>query len=400
MSCRQSCEQRQRPRNETAKMKIRQTSESDFPAIQALHRHVGWPERSLAGWRWLHDNPARVGTDAPAGWVVDGPEGQPAAHAGNLIQRFWLGDQEMRGATGFSVIVTPTARGASQALLRAFVRQPGLFAAYVFNANSTSQPLYARHDMRAWPEPTHALKLSWITNPVPLALSRVYRAAYRRAPDFMCRWGERLMNTRLHTEPRLALPDGVSVLTDLRDTSPYGAFWTALRAEGRLLADRSPATLRWRLSDPDLTDRPLVLAFRRGADITGYAMAMMAKANILEAPVLEILDIEALAGDAEAIPALMRGLMNAARNMGAAKLRIQTISPHLLDRLGDLAHGARREGGWGHCHVRFMPDGPDPALWSPTPYDGDYGMCLRPLPVRRRDGVRAAAGRRETVCEA
>jgi hypothetical protein len=67
--------------------------------------------------------------------------------------------------------------------------------------------------------------------------------------------------------------------------------------------------------------------------------------------------------------------------MGAAKLRIQTVSPRLLERLGDLGRQARREGGWGHCHVRFAPGGPDPALWSPTPYDGDYAMCLRPLPT-------------------
>ena len=95
-------------------MKTRPTSERDFAAIQALHRHVGWPERSLAGWRWLHDNPARIGTESPAGWVVDGPDGRPAAHVGNLVQRFCLGDQELRGATGFSIIVTPAVRGASR----------------------------------------------------------------------------------------------------------------------------------------------------------------------------------------------------------------------------------------------------------------------------------------------
>lgn len=372
-------------------MTIRPTSENDFPAIQALHRHVGWPERSLAGWRWLHDNPARVGTDAPAGWVVDGPDGTPAAHLGNLVQRFWLGDRLLHGATGFSIIVTGSVRGASQKILRAFARQPGMFAAYTFNANRVSQPLYARHDLRAWPEQTHALKLGWIVDPLPLALGRLYRTAYRLVPSLVSTWGERLMNSRLHAASRLALPTGVTVLSDFRDLSGYGEFWKTLRAEGRLLADRSPETIRWRLADPDLTAPPLVLAFNRGREITGYAMAMVAKANILEAPVLEILDIEALADDAEAIPALMQGLRAAARQMGAAKLRIQTVSPHLLKRLGKLGRQARREGGWGHCHVRFAPGGPDSALWSPTPYDGDYAMCLRPLPVRSRTKAPAPA---------
>ena len=86
---------------------------------------------------------------------------------------------------------------------------------------------------------------------------------------------------------------------------------------------------------------------------------------------------------------LLEALKDSARRMGAAKLRIQMVSPRLLERLGDHVRRARREGGWGHCHARFAPGGPDPALWSPTPYDGDYAMCLRPVPVRAQATVRA-----------
>jgi len=372
-------------------MTSRPIIEAAFPALQALHRHVGWPQRSLDGWRWLHANPARISAGAPAGWVVDGPDGQPAGHVGNLVQRFWLNDQPLHGATGFSIIVTSPVRGASGEMLSAFANQPGMFAAYVFNANPRSQPLYVRHGMGPWPEPTHALKLSWIINPVTLACGWLYRAAYRLAPGIVSRWDERLLNDRLSAKPHLTLPPGVSVLSDFRDQSRYAEFWAALRAEGRLLADRSPEVLRWRLADPDLTDPPLVIAFNRGREITGYAMAMMAKSTILEPPVLEILDLEALADDAEAIPDLMKALRSAAGQMGAAKLRMQMVSPRMLERLGDHARGTRREGGWGHCHVRFAPGGPDPALWSPTPYDGDYAMCLRPIPARAGATVRVPA---------
>ena len=72
-------------------MTPREIIEGDYPGVQALHRSVGWPERSLAGWRWLHSNPARLDIGAPAGWIVDGPDGEPAAPVGNLIQRFRLG---------------------------------------------------------------------------------------------------------------------------------------------------------------------------------------------------------------------------------------------------------------------------------------------------------------------
>ncbi|MDQ8028532.1 MAG: N-acetyltransferase [Brevundimonas sp.] len=363
---------------------MREIAETDYPAVQALHRSVGWPERSLAGWRWLHSNPARLEIGAPAGWIIDGPDGEPAAHVGNLIQRFRLGERRLHGATGFSIIVTRAARGGSRAMLKTFTRQPVVFARYTFNANSKSQPLYVRHGMQAWPEQTHALKLSWVVDPLPLAAGRLWKRLYDLAPGFVEGLGERLMNDRLGRAVRLDLPGGVEVLTDFGDASPYAAFWEALVAEGRLLADRSPEAQRWRLKDPDLTQAPLALAVRRDGGIVAYAQAMMAKSNILEPPVLEIVDLEALKDHPDAVPALMRALKSAAHAMGAAKLRLQTVTPQALERLGEFARTARREGGWGHCHVQFAEDAPDPALWSPTPYDGDYAICLRPIPLGRQ----------------
>lgn len=380
---------------------LREIAESDYPAVQALHRSVGWPERSLAGWRWLHANPARLEIGAPAGWIIDGPDGEPAAHVGNLIQRFRLGERRLHGATGFSIIVTRAARGGSRSMLKTFTRQPVVFARYTFNANSKSQPLYVRHGMQAWPEQTHALKLSWVIDPLPLLAGRVWKRLYDLAPGVVEGLGERLMNDRLGRAVRLDLPEGVEVLTDFGDTSPYAGFWETLVSEGRLLADRSPEAQRWRLQDPDLTQAPLALAVRRGGAIVAYAQAMMAKSNILEPPVLEIVDLEALKEHPDAVPALMRALKSAARTMGAAKLRLQTVTPEAMQRLGEFARTARREGGWGHCHVQFAQDAPDPALWSPTPYDGDYAICLRPIPFDMvRQGARAPRGAAQTASKA
>lgn len=381
-------------------MQIRPVTEADYPGVRALHRDVGWPQRSMAGWRWLHANPARLDINAPAGWVAEGVGGTLTAHVGNLIQRFRLGERVLHGATGFSIIVSPAARGVSRSMINTLVQQPNIFAAWTFNANPRSQPLYARHGLKAWPEDTHDLKLAWPVAPVVLAAGRALRAAHAAVPAIAPHLGEWLMNDRLGRVPHLKLSPGVTILTDLGDQSAYAGFWRALKAESRLLSDRSPAALRWRLSDPDLTTPPLILAFHRGRDITGYAQAMMAKGNIIEPPVLEIIDIEALADDTEAIPALTAALIAAARPMGAAKVRLQTTSRQGLSRLGVHMRSARREGGWGHCHARFAPDAPDPALWSPTPWDGDYAVCLRPLPLTPPDQARAPARMRATVSKA
>lgn len=365
-------------------MTLRPFTPADVDAVNTLHRDVWWPERSAAGWAWLDANPARTDIDAPSGWVIEDEAGTPAAFVGNMIQRFWQDDRRVHGATGFSIIVPPTLRGASRHLIKVFVNQPDVFATYTFNANSRSAPLYARHGMVAWPRRTHDLKLSWIIDPIDCLHGRILREAVKRAPTLSDPYRERFMNRRLGSPRQARLPSQVSVLNDLGDGSDYAAFWAALKSEGRLIADRSPEILRWRRSAPDQTTPPVMIAFRRDGVITGSAMAVMAKANPIEPAFLEILDLVALEGERQVIPALMQALMAEGRALGAAKVRLQVVGEELLRRLGPWASGARREGGWGHSHVLFHPDGPDHHAWSPTPFDADHAFCQRPVPAFRQ----------------
>lgn len=362
-------------------MTVRPVRPDDYEAVNALHRAVWWPERSAAGWRWLASNPARADIDAPTGWVVEDANGRVTAFVGNLVQRFRHGERRMHGATGFSIVVAPGSQGQSRGLIRAVMKQPGVFSAYTFNANPAASALYSLFDLRAFPTPGD-LKLAWIADPTACAIGRGLRRLVGRFPALAGVLGERLMNRRLTQPEPLVLPEGVEMLTDLGDRSDYAAFWDRLASEDRVLADRSPAMMRWRLADPDQTTPPVMLAFRRDGRITGYAQAILGKGNTIEPPFLEILDIEALGGEPDAVRVLASALIDNARNLGAAKTRLQVASARLLERLGDLTQSGRREGGWGHCHALFAADAPDPALWSPTPFDGDYGVCTRPPPVR------------------
>ncbi|MBB5746664.1 N-acetyltransferase [Brevundimonas variabilis] len=360
-------------------MIIRPVRTSDHAGVNRLHRDVWWPERSAAGWRWLETNPARADLDAPCGWVVEDPDGEVAAFLGNFVQRFWNGDRLMHASTGFSTIVRPDVLGASRALFRAHARQPGLAAHYTFNANRRSSPLYRLFGLKPWPDATHALKLSWIVDPVAIVGGRLLREMVMRVPDRINYRAEWFMGPRLHMASPLKLPVQILRLTDFGDGSPYARFWTALKSEGQVLADRSPEIMRWRMADPDQTLRPIVLARVTGDRITGYAMAQMSKGSSIEPPLLDVIDATALSEAGAAIPELIATLIENARQMGAAKVRMQMVSPRMLTLLGPLAGRARREGGWGHAHVRFN----DPTmadLWSPTPFDGDYAICLRPVP--------------------
>lgn len=372
-------------------MSIRPVRHSDLHAVNALYHSVWWPQRSAEGWTWLWSNPAAAGRNAPQGWVIDNGDG-PVACAGNFIQRFWQGDEALYGATGYSIVVPPTHKGRSRDLVRAFVQQTGCFAKYTFNANARSSPLYKRHGMTPWPPPTHDIKLSWLVDPLACLYGRGLRRVVDHAPQVARLLGEqlaplpRLLSGRLQ-RAQSRLPATVDLLDDLGDNSDYARFWDALRREGRLVADRSPAMMRWRLSDPDLTVPPLVLAHRADGRIDGFALAMLNKQTPLEPPILEIIDLVGLESEPSAVQTLVEGLRILAPTLGAAKVRLQTVSPNLLQALGPLVDKARQEGGWGHCHVAF-DTGMQDAGWRPTPYDGDYSFCLRPLPARASAALR------------
>lgn len=360
-------------------MSIRPMRASDHAGINRLHRDVWWPERSEAGWRWLGANPAGLDVDAPQGWVLENAGGEPAAFLGNFVQRFWRGDRLAYAATGYSTIVPPAVQGASRALFRTLLRQDRMLAHYTFNANRRSAPLYRLFGLGRWPETTHGLKLSWIIDPLAVAQGRVLREVVRRAPNLIAYRTERFMNARLWADRPLILPPDIVRLSDLADGSPYAEFWRRLKAQGRWIADRSPEILRWRLSDPDRTLRPLFLAQMSSGRIIGSVLAQVSKGSSIEPAFLDIVDLVALDDTPQAIPALTQVLIDNARALGVAKVRLQMVSPQMLERLGPLAGRARHEGGWGHAHVRFS----DPTLaeeWSPTPFDGDYGICLRPVP--------------------
>jgi hypothetical protein len=356
---------------------LRPFTPGDAPVVDALHRAVDWPVRSARGWRWLADNPARP-ADFPLGWLAEDETGR-AAFLGQFAQQFWMGRDPVLGVTGYSIIVPPELRGAATRLVRQVMGTGGAGLFYLLNANALSAPLYRRHGLSPWPEATHALKLAWMIDPVVAGAAGVVR---RVAPDRSGRAGpERLMNARLGRASDLRLPPQVTPLTDL--DGDWDDFWSRLKAEGRVFADRSAASLRWRLAEPDQTLAPILLVYRRDGVITGWLMAQMAKMSRWEPPVMDIIDLVAVRDEPDAIAALAGALIDNARNLGAAKVRLQVVSPDTVAALGPLARRARREGGWGHAYARFAPEHAArlKAGWAPTPFDGDYSFCLRPVPA-------------------
>ncbi|MGA9658501.1 MAG: N-acetyltransferase [Asticcacaulis sp.] len=361
-------------------MSIRDIDPADYDHVNALWESVWWPTRSLAGWAWLAANPLLAHRPAPLGWVHVNETGQVDAVLGALPQRFWVGDSCFYGLTGHSLVVAPQVRGASRHMIKRIIDQPGFCARYTLNANILSHKIYGRFGFVSHPVETANFKLAWMIDPLACLAGKVLRRALEPHPTLARRAGERLMPGRLWHEMKRSYRHPIHEMTAFDEA--YQDFWLRLRAEGDLIADRSAEVQTWRMKDPDQTVTPIVLKFCRGDDITGYACAMFSKPSPIEPLVLEIIDLMALQDEAEAVPALMADLMQMAHAHGAAKLRLSMVSPRLLKQLGSYADKARREGGWAHAHIHLDADAPDIHRWSPTSYDGDLFMSLRPPPRR------------------
>lgn len=364
-------------------MFLRPAQDQDLAAINRLHRDVWWPERSAEGWAWVQAQPGRQGLDAPWGWVLADAADRPVGFVGNLVQTLWVGGTTQPVATGFSIIVTPEARGSARRLIRAVLDQPGMAAVYTLNANRLSSGLYGRHGLRPWPVPGHDVKLVWDIDRSALLAGRAWRSVVGRWPQAGLHRTERLMNRRVGENGALRLPGGVEVLTDFGDRSDYQGFWEMLRDQGTPVVDRSAAVVRWRHADPDRTLPPVTLAARRDGVLVAVIQAQVNKGRSIEPPILDILDISVLAGQAQAARGLARCLIANGSALGVARVRMPVVGPALMQALGPLAQAARHESGWSHGHAWFR----DPELattWSPTPFDGDYGLCLRPVPIPMR----------------
>ncbi len=349
--------------------------------VAGLHSGVGWPVRTFAGWRWLAAAPGQG--EAPVGWVAVDDQDRPVGVLGNLKLDVVAPGLRLSGATGYSVVTAQHGRGSGSKLVRTFMAQPDVFATWTFNANPAGAPLYDRLGLAPWPVQTQALKLSWIVDPVACALGRALRLAARdrRMSDLL---GERLTSRRLDAAvDESALGDGVEAIVDLGPGSAWDGYRLRLAREPRLRPDRSPTVMAWREADPQAPRPSLMLGCFERDDLVAHARARLAKGNALEVTALEILDLDWVEGRRAAVPVLMGALFDQARAWGAAKLRLQVVGPRVMDALGPWVERARREGGWGHCKLAWAGDAP--ALpWEPTPFDGDYEVCLRPAPAGER----------------
>lgn len=370
---------------------IRPIRMSDADAVSALLDWAWFAPRSEAGWRWLCRTPrSRDARAMPVGFVAEDSDGQVGGVFGLFVQDYSSSRGEAVGGTGHSLIVHPRLKGASAGLIDAALDQAGLFGLTILNGNQRAVPIYARHGFQPCPAEGADATLIWITNPIAVLAERAVRARFDGHAPAQSRPAEKFMSDRLFTAGPARLGNRIVALGAADLDERVDSFWSALADEGRLTARRDQAALRWRMSDPDRTRDPILLAWMDDDRIAGLALAQLSKINQIQCPSLDVIDLVALEPFArQATPELVAALVRNASRLGAARVRIAVATPEMESLVASVP-GMLKRRAHIHGHVRFNRDGADLARdWRLTPYDGEFGIGLRqpPRPLRQAEAA-------------
>jgi len=365
-----------------APAKLREAQFSDFQAVTELKRRNGLVPDSFDDWERLwRRNPALQQMDLvrPIGWVLEA-EGRPVGYVGNISLLYRYGERTLTAVAGRGFAVEPAYRGVSLSLGAAFYRQRSVDLYLTTTASEVVGKIARAFKSDPFPQSGHTTRLLWVLQPHPFAqavvkdlglwpkLSRIggMLASVGVGTDTILRrrWPRRC--------PTCPAVKEISV-SDIGDD--FQTLWMEkLNERPRLLADRSPAALRWHFDLPGDAANVHVLCCYKNGELLGYAVTRNDQTQTRGMRRCIIADMLAKQDDPTILRALWVAAYEQAKNTGS----------HVLEVLG-FPEGIRQVcAEWkpyyltSACPFYYKAADPilhkiflDDAAWYATPFDGD-----------------------------
>ncbi|MCP1843036.1 hypothetical protein ACVIHI_004044 [Bradyrhizobium sp. USDA 4524] len=363
-----------------APAKQREVRFADFESVAKLKERGGLAKDSLENWQRLwQQNPALVAAKSQPsmGWVLETEQGI-VGYQGNIPVLYQLESRTIIAAIAAGLVIDPSYRTRCIGLLASFFRQRDVDLFVITHSTASvvnqSKALHAR----SLPDPDYDKILFWILDVHQFA--RALAAKFGRGSG-MEAVGTFLASSALRLDSLRRGPRGrlMSKITEI-DVKNIGdefeALWRRkLREAPRLLADRSPASLRWHFTLPGSSSTVAVLCCHRFQRLAGYAVVLHAvdrKTGLRRSMLADIL-VE------QDDPDVTEALLDAAYSNAVAS------GGHLFEVVGVAGHIRRIMMSW-KPYVRSYPTDPlvykttDQALaraladenaWYAGPFDGD-----------------------------
>jgi len=372
-----------------APAKLREARFSDFHAVAALKQRWRLNADSYENWERLWQrNPALMCTEVgrPIGWVLEA-DGAVVGYLGNISLLYRFGNKTLTSVTAHGLVVDPPYRAVGLTLVAAFFRQKSVDLFISTTAIEAVGKIALAFKSSPLPQPDYDTVLFWVLQPYGFA--RVLMNKLKLGP-LLSRIGaavtalaigtDRIVRRRYcrHSSRSFAVKE-ISV-DEIGDD--FQSLWIEKQSEGcRMLADRSPATLRWHFHIPGDRGSARVLCCYQESALVGYAIVRNDENQENGSRTSIIADLVAQQNDPAVVKALWAAAYNCAKQSGS----------HVLEVLGFPA-GIRQVAAEWNPYRRKYPACPfyykaaDPALhralldgavWYASPYDGDATL-IRP----------------------
>jgi len=339
---------------------------------------------SLENWERLwRDNPALENLVAthPIGWVLEGEAGI-VGYIGNIVLRYRFGKKSLTAVTSHGLVVEPQYRFATASLVSAYFRQKSADLFLTTTAIKSVGKISRAFKCDPLPQADYESVLFWVLRPYPFAQAMMRKLDLNSTLAHVAEVVTALaigMDKVLRRRWPKSSSKGLSVerinLDQIGDE--FRTLWEErLNGRTQLLADRSPAALRWHFAIPGDKGSAQVLCCRRGGGLVGYAVLRNEPPNRASGLQRSLLaDLLAKDDDPEIIAALWVSAYAQAKKAGS----------HIFEVLGLPANVRGVCSRW-NPYLRRYPACPfyykatDPALhqslsegmaWYATPFDGD-----------------------------
>jgi hypothetical protein len=368
--------------------KLREAVFSDFEAVHALKQRWGLIPDSFGNWtRLWRDNPAlqHCPQPLPIGWVLEA-DGRVVGYLGNIASVYHFGGRRLLAVTGHALVVEPAHRMLSFTLNAAFYRQP-IVDLYLTTTAIESVGRIAKA-LRCSPLPQMDYEvLFWVLRSQPFAQEVIAKlqlgpgvSRLAGAIATLAAGTDKVLRRRWPRRRDLSITVRQISVAEIGDD--FQTLWQAkLHEAPRLLADRSPDTLRWHCQTPGDKGSTALFCCYSGQELLGYIVVRSDPVQTRGVRRSMVADMIAKNDD----PATLNALCVAAYRHG------KLIGSHVLEILG-FPPSIRSVCSQSDPYLRKYPSCPfyykaadpslhqtlaEPSLWYASPFDGD--TTLMPL---------------------
>ena len=377
-----------------APARLREALFSDFEAVHALKRRWGLIPDSFQNWERLwRDNPAlqHCPHPLPIGWVLEA-DGKVVGYLGNIASLYHFGGKKLLAVTGHGLVVEPAHRTISLTLNAAFYRQP--FVDLYLTTTAIEAVGKIAKTFRSSPLPQIDYEvLFWVLRSQPFAQEVI--AKLQLGPGvsrLACAIATLAVGTdkalRRRWPRRRELSLTVRQISAAEIGDDFQTLWEAkLHEAPRLLADRSPGTLRWHCQTPSDEGSTAVFCCYSGKELLGYVVVRDDPATTRGLRRSFVVDMIAKNDDPVTLNALCVAAYRHAKHIGSHILEILGFPPILRAVFSQSAPYLRK---YPSCPFYYKAADPalhqtlaDPSLWYASPFDGD--TTLMPLLASAND---------------